>query len=71
MYRALWSWIVCVAVTLVVSLFTKAKPEIELEGLVYGATRIPSEQQIPLIHRPSFWAVVVAVVFLALNYYFW
>src|SRR5467141_3044410 len=71
MYRALWSWIVCVAVTLVVSLFTKPKPEIELEGLVYGATRIPSEQQIPLIHRPSFWAVVVAVVFLALNYYFW
>ena len=71
MYRALWSWIVCVAVTVVVSLFTKAKPESELEGLVYGATRIPSEQQIPLIHRPSFWAVVVAVVFLALNYYFW
>jgi SSS family solute:Na+ symporter len=71
MYRALWSWIVCVAVTVVVSLFTKAKPEIELEGLVYGATRIPSEQQIPLVHRPSFWAVVVGVIFLALNYYFW
>src|SRR5467141_644581 len=71
MYRALWSWIVCVAVTVVVSVFTKARPEIELEGLVYGATRIPSEKQIPLIHRPSFWAVVVTVVFLALNYYFW
>jgi SSS family solute:Na+ symporter len=71
MYRALWSWIVCVAVTVVVSAFTKARPEIELEGLVYGATRIPSEKQIPLIHRPSFWAVVVTVVFLALNYYFW
>jgi SSS family solute:Na+ symporter len=71
MYRALWSWIVCVAVTVVVSVFTKAKPELELEGLVYGATRIPSEKQIPLIHRPSFWAVVVTVVFLALNYYFW
>jgi SSS family solute:Na+ symporter len=71
MYRALWSWIVCLAVTVVVSLFTKAKPETELKGLVYGATRIPSEQQIPLVHRPSFWAVVVAVMFLALNYYFW
>jgi SSS family solute:Na+ symporter len=71
MYRALWSWIVCVAVTVVVSVFTKAKPEIELEGLVYGATRIASEKQIPLIHRPSFWAVVVTAVFLALNYYFW
>src|SRR5580693_5351571 len=71
MYRALWSWIVCVAVTVVVSVFTKAKPEIELESLVYGATRIASEKQIPLIHRPSFWAVVVTAVFLALNYYFW
>jgi SSS family solute:Na+ symporter len=71
MYRALWSWIVCVAVTVVVSAFTKARPEIELEGLVYGATRIPSEKQIPLIHRPSFWAVVVTAVFLAFNYYFW
>ena len=71
MYRALWSWIVCVAVTVLVSVFTKARPEIELEGLVYGATRMPSEKQIPLIHRPSFWAVVVTVVFLALNYYFW
>jgi SSS family solute:Na+ symporter len=71
MYRALWSWIVCVAVTVVVSVFTKAKPEIELESLVYGATRIASEKQIPLIHRPSFWAVVVTAVFLALNYYLW
>src|SRR6267143_1566223 len=71
MYRALWSWIVCVGVTVVVSVFTKARPEIELAGLVYGATRIPSEKQIPLIHRPSFWAVVVTVVFMALNYYFW
>src|SRR5208337_3620963 len=30
MYRALWSWIVCVIVTVVVSLLTKPKPDAEL-----------------------------------------
>ncbi len=41
MYRALWSWIVCVVVTVVVSLLTKPKPDSELVGLVYGVTPIP------------------------------
>src|SRR5437763_10995972 len=35
MYRALWSWIICVLVTVVVSLTTRPKPESELQGLVY------------------------------------
>jgi SSS family solute:Na+ symporter len=37
MYRALWSWLVCVIVTVVVSLLTRPKTDAELEGLVYGA----------------------------------
>ena len=41
MYRALWSCLVCVHVTIVVSYMTKAKPDSELNGLVYGATAIP------------------------------
>jgi len=71
MYRALWSWIMCVVVTVVVSLVTKPKPESELAGLVYGATQIPSERQMPLYQRPIFWAGVVAVLFVALNILFW
>src|SRR5271157_3654333 len=43
MYRALWSWIVCVTVTIVVSLLTRPKPDSELVGLVYGVTPIPQE----------------------------
>src|SRR3954466_14594743 len=38
MYRALWSWIICVLVTVIVSLATKPRSMKELEGLVYGAT---------------------------------
>src|SRR5580704_7260632 len=43
MYRALWSWIICVVVTVVVSLMTKPVPEAELSGLVYGVTPIPHD----------------------------
>jgi SSS family solute:Na+ symporter len=46
MYRALWSWIVCVLVTVVVSLVTTPKADAELEGLVYGVSKIPSESYV-------------------------
>ncbi len=71
MYRALWSWIICVLVTVIVSYATKPKPESELEGLVYGVTAIPRETDMPLYQRPVFWAVVVSVVFVVFNILVW
>ena len=71
MYRALWSWIICVAVTVVVSLATRPKPEAELKGLVYGCTEIPSEHELKLTQRPIFWAGLVCVVFVVLQIIFW
>ncbi len=71
MYRALWSWIVCVLVTVAVSYLTKPKPDSELNGLVYGVTTIPHEADVELYKRPAFWAVVVATVFVGLNILFW
>ncbi|MFO0910161.1 MAG: sodium:solute symporter family protein [Isosphaeraceae bacterium] len=71
MYRALWSWIVCVVVTVVVSLLTTPKPESELNGLVYGATLLPQEDEVGLLQRPWFWATIVAVVFVILNILVW
>jgi SSS family solute:Na+ symporter len=71
MYRALWCWIVCVTVTVVVSLLTRPKPESELVGLVYGCTAIPSERHLALWRRPIFWAAAVVTVFFALNVIFW
>jgi SSS family solute:Na+ symporter len=71
MYRALWSWIICVVVTVVVSLVTKPKPAEELKGLVYGLTEVPSERHLPIYQRPIFWAVVVGAVFVVLNIIFW
>ncbi len=71
MYRGLWSWLVCVIVTVGVSLMTTPKPVSELNGLVMGVTDIPSEEQVSLFHRPAFWAVAVAVVFLMFQVVFW
>jgi solute:Na+ symporter, SSS family len=71
MYRGLWSWVVCVLVTIVVSFLTRPKPATELAGLVYGITEIPSEAQVAIYKRPAFWAVAVGVVFVVLNIIFW
>jgi solute:Na+ symporter, SSS family len=71
MYRALWSCIICALVTVVVSLLTRPKPEAELKGLVYGATEIPPESYVTVLHRPWFWATVVGVVFIALQIAYW
>ncbi len=71
MYRALWSWIICVLVTVVVSYMTQPKPIRELEGLVYGVTAIPHEAEVPIYQRPSFWAAIVGVAFVVLNILFW
>jgi len=71
MFRALWCGLICAGVTVMVSLVTKPKPDAELTGLVYGLTAIPHEEHVSIFHRPVFWAVVVGVVFVALNIIFW
>jgi len=71
MYRGLWSWTICVGVTVIISLLTTPKPAAELNGLVYGCTEIPSEGHLALYQRPIFWAVVVAIIFVILNIVFW
>ena len=70
MFRALWSWLICVAVTVIVSLMTKPRPESELNGLVYGATVIPDDGATSLWHKPIFWAAVVFTVFVILQIIF-
>ena len=71
MYRALWSALFGVIVTVAVSLATKPKPDAELVNLVYGLTDIPKEDAVPLVQRPAFWAGVVIVVLGVLQWIFW
>ena len=70
LYRALWAWIICVGVTVIVSYCTKPIPEAQLAGLVYGATPIPDDGARGLFQKPIFWAIVVITVFFILNLIF-
>ncbi len=71
MYQALWSFIVCVTVTVVVSYATKPMPHAGLAGLVYGETEIPAVGDVPFYEKPLFWAGVVVAIFVILNIIFW
>lgn len=71
LYRALWSCLLCVLVTVVVSLFTEPKPPEQLVGLVRGLTNIPREKNLPLVRRPIFWAAGVAILFGVIQWIFW
>jgi SSS family solute:Na+ symporter len=71
MYRGLWSWVVCVAVTVIVSYMSKPRSSAELTGLVYGVTPLPTEAQVAFYKRPAFLAVVVGLVFVAFNIMVW
>src|SRR5215469_1409566 len=71
MFRALWSWLICVAVTVIVSLMTRPKTDEELNGLVYGATAIPSDGAISFWQKPIVWAGAVFAVFLVLQVIFY
>ena len=71
LYRFIWSWMVCVVVTVLVSLATTPKPDSELRNLVYGLSEMPPGAVVPFYRRPLFAAALVAAVFAGLNILFW
>ncbi|MGQ9916546.1 MAG: sodium:solute symporter family protein [Bryobacteraceae bacterium] len=66
---AINAWTVCFVVTIVVSLFGKARPEEELVGLVYGVTKHEAETAV-WYKRPAMIAAAAAVLCLGLNLIF-
>lgn len=70
-WRAWWAWCITTAVTVVVSLMTKAKPEAELEGVVYGLTKLPSYPHLPWYKRPGALALIAGAIAVAINIWLW
>ena len=70
-FRALWACLFTALVIFVVSMFTKPRPDVELEGLVYGVTPLPKEEPVPFYKNEYMWAILVVVIFVALNILFW
>jgi SSS family solute:Na+ symporter len=65
---AIVAWSLCFGMTIVISLFTRPKPESELVGLVYGVTPRISHHEKEWYLRPASWAAAVVAAGLVLNY---
>lgn len=70
-WRAWWAWLICFALTIIISLFTKKKPKEELIGLVKGLTEEKHDSHLPFVKRPEFVAIISVVVLIILNLLFW
>jgi SSS family solute:Na+ symporter len=70
-WRAWWAWLICFLVTIVVSFFTKPKPDEELVGLVKGLTKDTLGENVPFMKKPEFYAILSVIVLVILNIYFW
>jgi SSS family solute:Na+ symporter len=69
-YGAIVSWTVCTVVTIAVSLATRPRDPEELRGLVYSMTERP-RSEVAWYLRPTTSAIVVVVLAIALNIYFY
>ncbi len=70
LYRMLWSWLICVIVTVTISLCTRPVLYDTLNGLVYGCTALPAQKRYPLVQQPVFWAGTALLVFFWLQWLF-
>jgi SSS family solute:Na+ symporter len=70
-WRAWWAWLICFLVTILVSSFTKRRPDEELVGLVKGLTKETLGESVPFVKKPEFFAIISVVVLVILNILFW
>jgi SSS family solute:Na+ symporter len=75
LWRAWWSWLITFVITILISFFTKPKPENELIGLVRGVgsesdNEVQSSYKRPFFKKAEFWAIVSLAVLIALNIIF-
>ena len=69
-YQAIFAFTINLVITVVISLFTKPRPENELVGLVYSLTPKPVEHHMAWYARPSYIAVGLLVLLVGLNFIF-
>jgi solute:Na+ symporter, SSS family len=71
MYQSLWSCTTCVIVTVLVTMFTKPRPDSELVGLVYSLTDVAKEEHTSVLQKPLFWGIAALAVLTILQIIFW
>ncbi len=71
LWQATWAWVVCFALTVLLSLLTKPRPASELVGLVKGLTAESADAPVAVWRRPGLWAALALAALIALNIAFW
>lgn len=69
-WTAIFAWITCFVVTILISLVTKAPDESRLTGLVYSLTERPSQRDIAWYKRPAYLAAAILFFTVLLNIVF-
>ena len=67
---AIFAWTICFLTTLAISLVTQPRAEKELEGLVYGLTKMPRNDGAKWYKRPVPVAILIGALVLILNLWF-
>jgi len=67
---AIMAFVTCIVVTTVVSVVTTPRTDQEMEGLVYGLTKIRHDEGVVWYQRPAALAVVVLILVILLNIWF-
>jgi len=72
-WRAIFGWVVCFVITIVVSLFTKPKRKRDLVGLVWGLSKKPLAANVkaPWYVNPVHLSIIALVIMTILNVLLW
>jgi len=70
-WTAIFAWTSCFVMTILVSVFTRARADNELVGLVYSLTERAREDGVPWYQRPALLAVLIVAAAIVLNILFW
>jgi SSS family solute:Na+ symporter len=67
---AIIAFATCFIISIVVSLVTKPRPDKEMEGLVYGLTKVPRDVTAKWYQRPAPLTIAVVIMLVILNIWF-
>lgn len=70
-FIAIMAWLVCFVLTVLVSLVTRPRPDMELSGLVYSLTSKPRLEETNWYQKPKVLAWIVLGVTFLLNLIYW
>jgi SSS family solute:Na+ symporter len=67
---AIIAFATCFVISVAVSMVTTPRPDKEMEGLVYGLTKVPHDATAKWYQRPAPLTVIVVILLLLLNIWF-